>query len=599
LLDQNNQISVERRAPDPEEVRALLVRMLGAEPLRSSPQLSSFLRYIVGETLEGRGQDLKGYSIATLALGRPDTFDPQLDPIVRVQAGRLRQAMAEYHAAHATEDLAIVLDKGVYVPRFEVRSREPAGGNIPAVPVLGEQPTSSVQKPLGEAEPTSDRQSLVPPSSGFWRSIASVLAVAVLSLVGAIFWFARQDQTKAPTVARANIERLLPSMIVEAGAGEPSEVQELVHRTRDAIARFDDIIVVHDIMDMVSTLPRTASPRPGSALTLRIAALSATERTQRFSARLIDQADQSLVWSREFDPIAVGPNGDAARTRVVRSIATRIAQPYGIIHAHVRNKVGVDARRDDPYGCLIAGFDYWRVNDAATHKTVRNCLIDKITSQDRVAGLHAQLAYLHLEEFRQGYNKLPGNPLDRALESAQRAIALAPASARSHQALLAVHFARREMDSAWRAAEEAMALNPYDTEIQADVGARHVQSGKYETGLSMLTEALQLNPAPPTWAVTFRALALYLLGRLEQSGPLASALKGSEYAPAMMAMVMMARQYMNEALGKQSLADMRRVHPGIVDDPTAYLQRLNFDDQTLARVVRDFSVSRDWASGLR
>jgi adenylate cyclase len=216
-----------------------------------------------------------------------------------------------------------------------------------------------------------------------------------------------------------------------------------------------------------------------------------------------------------------------------------------------------------------------------------------------VAGLHAQLAYLHLEEFRQGYNKLPGNPLDRALVSAQRAVAVAPASARSHQALLAVHFARRESDSAWRAAEEALALNPYDTEIQADVGARHVQSGNYARGLAMLTEALQLNPAPPTWAVTFRALALYLLGRIEQSGPLASALKGSEYAPAMMALIMVARQYRDEALGKESLAAMRRAHPGIVEDPAGYLRRLNFDDQTLERVARDFSVSRDWAAGLR
>ncbi|OJY38096.1 MAG: hypothetical protein BGP06_16780 [Rhizobiales bacterium 65-9] len=59
--------------------------------------MTNFLQYVVEETLEGRGRSLKGYAIAVEALGRSDDFDPQFDPIVRVEARRLRQALRSYY----------------------------------------------------------------------------------------------------------------------------------------------------------------------------------------------------------------------------------------------------------------------------------------------------------------------------------------------------------------------------------------------------------------------------------------------------------------------------------------------------------------------
>ena len=64
---------------------------------------------MVEETLAGRGDRIKAYTIATAALGRDDNFDPQIDPIVRVEAGRLRQALRQYYAAEGRHD-PIVID---------------------------------------------------------------------------------------------------------------------------------------------------------------------------------------------------------------------------------------------------------------------------------------------------------------------------------------------------------------------------------------------------------------------------------------------------------------------------------------------------------
>src|SRR6185312_2890509 len=75
------------------EIRVVLERMAASEAFRGSPQLIAFLRYVVEATLDGHADRIKGYTIATEALGRTPDFDPQSDPIVRVEATRLRRAL--------------------------------------------------------------------------------------------------------------------------------------------------------------------------------------------------------------------------------------------------------------------------------------------------------------------------------------------------------------------------------------------------------------------------------------------------------------------------------------------------------------------------
>jgi hypothetical protein len=102
--------------------RAALERVVTSAALSNSPQLVSFLRFIVGEALMGRGERLKAYTIATAALGRAADFDPQRDPIVRVEAARLRTALARYYEGPGRHDpLIIEIERGSYVPRFKDR----------------------------------------------------------------------------------------------------------------------------------------------------------------------------------------------------------------------------------------------------------------------------------------------------------------------------------------------------------------------------------------------------------------------------------------------------------------------------------------------
>src|ERR1700738_2347790 len=101
------------------EIRLALERMAASEAFRGSPQLIVFLRYVVEATLRGQADRIKGYTIATEALGRTVDFDPQADPIVRVEATRLRRALNRYHASPiAAGGGRIDLPLGSYVPVF-------------------------------------------------------------------------------------------------------------------------------------------------------------------------------------------------------------------------------------------------------------------------------------------------------------------------------------------------------------------------------------------------------------------------------------------------------------------------------------------------
>jgi hypothetical protein len=105
--------------PAPGEVRAALDRVAASEAFRGSPQLVAFLRYVVEATLRGEQDRIKGYTIAVEALGRGDDFDPQDDPIVRVEATRLRRAMRNYYENGGKDDpLHIDLPVGRYVAVF-------------------------------------------------------------------------------------------------------------------------------------------------------------------------------------------------------------------------------------------------------------------------------------------------------------------------------------------------------------------------------------------------------------------------------------------------------------------------------------------------
>ena len=106
---------------DQKAIREQLDRLLRSRLFQRSRRRRQFLEYIVNETLAGRSHGLTGYSVALEVFGRPDTFDPVVDPVVRVEAARLRDKLREYYSGDGQRDpIRIELPKGTYAPQIEV-----------------------------------------------------------------------------------------------------------------------------------------------------------------------------------------------------------------------------------------------------------------------------------------------------------------------------------------------------------------------------------------------------------------------------------------------------------------------------------------------
>jgi hypothetical protein len=100
-----------------------LQRVLGSVPFRRSRRLRHFLEFTVSKAMRGEVDGLKEYSIGVEVFSKPDTFDPRLDSIVRVEARRLRAAVERYYATDgAASDIVILFRPGTYAPTFRKRN---------------------------------------------------------------------------------------------------------------------------------------------------------------------------------------------------------------------------------------------------------------------------------------------------------------------------------------------------------------------------------------------------------------------------------------------------------------------------------------------
>jgi hypothetical protein len=151
-----------------ESTQAQVERILHSETFRNSEVLRRLLRFLAEKSLAGEGDQLKEYTIGIDALGKPPSYDPRQDSVVRIQVGRLRQKLAEYYRKEGKDDpILIDLPKGRFKLIFEPRlvQAEPS-------PPQSEPLEIAVQRILESARGTA------------WRKAALALAVMLAVALG-------------------------------------------------------------------------------------------------------------------------------------------------------------------------------------------------------------------------------------------------------------------------------------------------------------------------------------------------------------------------------------------------------------------------------
>ncbi|MCA9312352.1 MAG: hypothetical protein KDA21_14155, partial [Phycisphaerales bacterium] len=385
--------------PSDDDVREELERLLSSPDLHASDRRRAFLRYIVEETLSGRADRLKGYTVAVAVFGRDETFDSQTDPVVRLEARRLRRDLDSYYVDPGLHDqVRISIPKGSYVPHFEWSESAP-----PASPV--DEPTT----PGGEAvegenpDPDAEEPARQP------RHVLTALAiVVVLAAAGFAGWFLRGERTAPLPVSTGDY------------VGEPAVVVlpfEALATTQDSRYLADGISqeLISDLMRFpgfrLYTLPigfgDEASPEPeklgrdlGVAYVVRGNVRDDTDHV-RVSAQLFDAATGQVVWTGDFDRPSSPESLIRAQSELAAKIATELGQPYGVVTKDLEGRqaaVGVTNMKS--YVCVLRAYGYRRGFLREEFEPVLDCLEEAVGRDPGYSDAWAMLGWMYMDAGR-------------------------------------------------------------------------------------------------------------------------------------------------------------------------------------------------------
>lgn len=194
-------------ASETAAVRQQLETLTADDLLRSSKRSVGFLRYIVEETLQGRGDELKERTIGVNVFGKSLTYDTNLDHVVRTAASELRKRLALYYGREEhREEIRIQLVPGSYVPHFVIPAAPEAEAVAPVehAAVATETPVEKIEAKGAIA--TGRQASLLRGTRLLW--VVAVVLVVLVAAVAAGRWMHRrstpQEAFWAPFAAGAS-----------------------------------------------------------------------------------------------------------------------------------------------------------------------------------------------------------------------------------------------------------------------------------------------------------------------------------------------------------------------------------------------------------
>jgi TolB-like protein/tetratricopeptide (TPR) repeat protein len=138
--------------PSESEIRTHVEKLLASRPFVRSARLARFLNFAVDHALAGTGGEVKEYLVGVEVFDRRPGYDPRIDPIVRVEARRLRAKLKAYYASAGKADAIVVqFPKGAYVPVFRTRAGKSSRMKAPASSGAG--PSSLAVLPFANLTP--------------------------------------------------------------------------------------------------------------------------------------------------------------------------------------------------------------------------------------------------------------------------------------------------------------------------------------------------------------------------------------------------------------------------------------------------------------
>jgi hypothetical protein len=575
--------------PTSDEIRAQLDRMIVSDEFSRSPQLGAFLRFVVDAVLQGKSDRIKAYTIGVDVLRRDAKFDPQLDPIVRVEATRLRRTIDRYYGGPGIADpVRIGLPRGSYIPA--IGRRTVGADTIAAQPVP--------QAPRGR------RLSI-------HGLLTALLAVAVIAIVATLLHRTAVAPEHGAQVAAGTAPPepaslppgnglpvlFMPPFEVSGTPGPRSVSASSLHDTLSgAFTHFDLVNVLLQPQDrnvIGDNVVVAAAHDPQSDYRFSGSVGYSDDGAAHLLFRLINVADGSIVWSRGFDSVLAGDDRMSAEEKIIRDLAGTLLEPFGVIYVHQRAKVLNGTLADPRYRCLVEVIDSFSSFDSVQQSRGRDCL-EQLTSRDPNFALgFTYLAALDLREYQYGIDVRPGEapPLERGLKAARRGVELNPESSRAYEMLFVILFARRELAAAFDAANRAITLNKYDVRSLGAYGARLIASGDIDKGLAMLRQAGDDGTVRPPFEEFFLFLGDYLRNNSSDAAFHAAQITGDSFQLGLIARALVASAKGDHGAAAHALDQLVALNPAWRDDSRGTLAKFFYAPAIIDRLAVDLTAA--------
>jgi TolB-like protein/Tfp pilus assembly protein PilF len=587
---------VARREPAADDVRAELERILSSPRFHASGKRRAFLKFIVEETLAGRADRLKGYTVAVDVFGRDERFHSQADPVVRLEARRLRRDLDSYYVdAGSRDSVRISIPKGSYVPHFEWHEV-----TQPFTVAGGEQATNSYVSSANGVSGVStgpQRSITLPPRS----LLVAALVVTVVTLATTVWLLNTEngrsvsnEDERGPGVVVLPFEALSStddSRYLASGIS-----QELVAN----LTRFPGL----RLYTLPNSFKKDASAEPAKlGRDLGVAyvvsgSVNANAEEIRVATQTVEAKSGRVLWSQTYDRALAPEALIRVQKDLASEIATALGQPYGVVGSDVNNRLATPAVANmQSYVCVQRAYGYRRSFSRKEFDTVLRCLEEAVRRDPDYSDAWAMLGWLHVDAGRIGYAGYnTQDEYKRALQAASEAVRLAPNSILALKVLGSVYHYLGRYDESERITRQALDINPYDPGTLAQLGWRLAVRGKFEEGIPMLKRAIARTMNPPGWYFHLIAIDLCLKGKYKRMREVAERADPDNSGVSQMLIAIA-----NGALGNRDAArDALRkfsVHKPLASDPAAFLRRHGAINEIVDALMAGLKKARKVASG--
>lgn len=532
---------------DSDAADAVLAQMevILADPLFSeTTRMKRFLRYIVDETLNGRAGLLKGYSIGLEVFDKPDNFDPQVNTIVRVQAGQLRRRLDRYYAGTGRNDsVRIMVPKGNYIPHFEIRGDD--------------RPQDSA--PEGAEIHQFRRQALVKP-------------------VG-------------PQVFIRDFEAIM------GGTEDTAFARGLTADILNSLTRFRYLRVIYcgDTKTPIGGAAPKITPETGFILNGSVRRVG---EGMRVTARLIDAATGDNVFTQKHDRDYTLDSLLELQDSLSSYIAAAVGAPYGVVNRMTRARAVSNARDMVNYEAILNFYAFVRSGSPDEYENI-HAQLSAVTQR------HAEYsagwgALSLLESFQASQNLTIDNRdelLARALEHAKKACEIDSRDSLAFLALFTAQFHLGDIDGYQTAARAALALNPNDDHLLGFYAVTLACLGETDAANSFMQRALEHNLNPPDW---YRFPGFFELWQTKQYAKLAETISERLDGDFIWGLALI-KSALGHSKNGRAVRDFVTGHPGLSAQSTPLMEAMlkcwNFNDDVEARLSEGWALADEYLSG--